>query len=55
MLKKIFQNKGKSVLDSFAEKDSPSPGLGTGSGLSAGLKEKSDAKVKNFFLWRCGI
>lgn len=51
MLKKIFQNKGKSVLDSFADNHSPtpSPGIGTGGGLSAGLKDKSDSKVKKFF------
>jgi len=47
MLKKIFKNKGKPEFGGFEEKDSPSPGLNSGGGISAGLKDKIDVKVKN--------
>jgi len=44
MLKKIFKNKGKPEFGGFEEKDSPSPGLNSGGGISAGLKDKIDVK-----------
>jgi len=46
MLKKIFKNKGRPEFGGFEEKDSPSPGLNSGGGISAGLKDKIDVKVK---------